>query len=163
MRIVWFRDIFALAKKHRKRGLRGPPFGAKIVENRRRSAPKPLRGRFRKLRSWRRFARKRRNAPGAPKRKKRRKMGSKKGPKTKGWSPLFRSFFRPRSRPSPEGAPGRLLEGFWSILEQFLKVLGLFFSAFPRQNPREDLAKILHRSCTKPADALGNPTRTHKL
>jgi hypothetical protein len=77
----------------------------------------------------------------------------------------------------PDGAFWSHFCRFWSHFGRFWSHLGaisvdfgaisgccsIFFSAFRRQNPREDLAKILHKSCTKPADTLGNPTRTHKF
>ena len=78
--LLWFRDIRTLAEKHRKKGQNGATFGAKIAENRCRSAPEPLRGRFRKLRPWRRFARRRRNAPGGQNKKKGEKRGASPPP-----------------------------------------------------------------------------------
>ena len=90
-------------------------------------------------------------------------LGSQKVPfsifRTPPFSIFFRYFFPPRSRPSPEGAPRPILEQFSSILEQFWVDFLSMFSPSSGKN----LAEIWRHSCTKPAEALGNPTRTHKL
>ena len=72
----------------------------------------------------------RRNAetrPGAQNGKKVEKRGPKRDPKREDAQPFFALFFPPRSRPSPEGVPGRLLEPFGSILESFSGVSWLDF------------------------------------